>query len=73
MKLTIEFEGTKEELDNIAGAISDGGIEDSLCNALYSPGYFIEFDYSKCFEAHGYDPEQDGEDLKIIVKKIPKE
>ncbi len=73
MKLTIEVEGTEEELGVLVGYMSDGGGEDGWSSSLemHLSGdsyHYITLDYSKCFPAWGYDPEVDGNDLLITGK-----
>lgn len=64
-KLIIEFEGTLEELDDIAGAFSDAGIGELFNDIFERDSKYLTFDYSKCFPSHGYDPKKHGPDLFI--------
>lgn len=68
MKLTIEIEGTSEELGAIAATLSDGGGEPALRPYTFvEQDKFLKFDYSRCFTAWGYDPKKHGKNLVVTA------
>ncbi len=68
-RLVITIEGSSEELEQIAGHISDGGGEEGMLPWKFEElGKHMEFDYVKCFSAWGYDPDKDGLNKHITVR-----
>ncbi len=69
MKLTIIIEGPSVDILKIAKMLSDGGAEEALRPREFDAvNKFLDFDYSKCFDAWGYDPKRDGSDLVVTAK-----
>lgn len=70
-KLHIIIEGTEEEIDLIAGQLSDGGGEPALRPVEFEDARkHLNFDYAQCFPAWGYDPEKHGPDKTVTVRIV---